>query len=70
MLKIYVRHGMIVSKIHEIVSFKQCEWFEKYIDINTQKRKKAKNEIEKYIYKLLNNSFTVKPWNMYEIVSD
>ena len=26
MLKFYVRHGMIVEKIHEILSFKQSKW--------------------------------------------
>ena len=26
MLKIYVRHVMIVDKIHEIISFKQSKW--------------------------------------------
>ena len=29
MLKFYVRHGMIVGKIHEILSFKQSKWLEK-----------------------------------------
>ena len=31
MLKLYVRHGMVVEKIHEIISFKQSEWLEIYI---------------------------------------
>ena len=38
MLKFYVRHGMIVDKIHEIVSFKQSKWLEKDIRFNTQKK--------------------------------
>ena len=38
MLKVFVRHGMIVDKIHEIISFKQSKWLEKYISFNTQKR--------------------------------
>ena len=37
MLKFYVRHGMIVDKIHEIISFKQSKWLNKYISFNTQK---------------------------------
>ena len=28
MLKFYVRHGMIVEKVHEKISFKQCMWLE------------------------------------------
>ena len=56
MLKFYVRHGMIVEKIHEIISFKQSRWLEKYISFNTQKRNKAKNDLEKDFFKLLNNA--------------
>ena len=53
MLKFYVRHGMIIVKIHEIISFKQSKWFEKYISFNTQKRNKAKNDFERDLFKLL-----------------
>ena len=57
MLKFYVRHGMVVEKIHEITSFKRSKWLEKYINFNTQKRNRAKNDFEKDFYKLLNNAF-------------
>ena len=57
MLKFYVRHGMIVDKVHEIISFKQSNWLEKCINFNTQKRNQAVNDFEKDFYKLLNNSF-------------
>ena len=57
MLKFYVRHGMVVDKIHEIISFKQSKWLEKFINFNTQKRNRAKNDFEKDFYKLLNNAF-------------
>ena len=56
MLKFYVRHGMIVEKIHEIKSFKQSKWLEGYISFNTQKRNKAKNDFEKDFFKLLVNA--------------
>ena len=46
MLKLYVRHGMVVDKIHEIYSFKQKKWLEKYINCNTQKRNKSKNDFK------------------------
>ena len=48
---------MIVVKIHEIISFKQSKWLEKYITFNTQKRNKTNNEFEKDFNKLLNNAF-------------
>ena len=56
MLKFYVRHGMVVEKIHEITSFKQSKWLEIYISFNTQKRNKAKNDFEKDFFKLLVNA--------------
>ena len=56
MLKFYVRHGMVVEKIHEIISFKQSKWLESYISFNTQKRNKAKNDFEKVFFKLLVNA--------------
>ena len=57
MLKLCVRQGMVVEKIHEILSFKKSKWLEKYINFNTQKRNKAQNDFEKDCYKLLNNAF-------------
>ena len=56
MLKFYVRHGMIVEKIHEIISFKQSKWLERYNSFNTQKRNKAKNDFEKDFFKLVVNA--------------
>ena len=57
MLKFYVIHGMVVDKIHEIISFKLSKWLEKYNSFNTQKRNKAKKEFEKDFYKLGKNAF-------------
>ena len=39
-LKFYVRHGMIVDKVHEITSFKQSRWLEKYINLNLRRELK------------------------------
>ena len=60
MLEFYVRHGMVVDKLHENISFKQSKWLEKYLNFNTQKRNRANNDCEKDFYILLNNVFTVK----------
>ena len=57
MLKFHVRHGMIVDKVHDIISFKQSSWLEKYINFNTQKKNQAVNDCEKDFYKLLNKAF-------------
>ena len=52
MLKFYVRHGMIVGKFHEIISFNQSKWLEKYISFNTRKRNKVKKDFEKNFFEL------------------
>ena len=57
MLKFYIRHGMIIDKVHNIISFRQSRWIEKFINFNTQKRNPAVNDFEKVFYKLLNNAF-------------
>ena len=56
MLKFYVRHGVVVEKIHEIISFKQSKWLESYISFNTQNRNIAKNDFENDFFKLLVNA--------------
>ena len=53
---------MIVEKIHEIISFKQSRWLEKYISFSTQKRNKAKNDFDKDFFKLLVNAAFGKFW--------
>ena len=47
MLKFYVIHGMIVEKVHQVISFRQSKWLEKYINFITQKRNETKNDFEK-----------------------
>ena len=57
MLKICIRHGMVVDKVHEVNSFRQSKWLKKYINFNTQKRNKAENEFDKDFYKLGKSAF-------------
>ena len=61
MLKFHVRDGMIVDKIHEITSFKQSKWLEKYTKVLIHKREiRLKMILKKIFYKLLNNAFNGK----------
>ena len=48
---------MVIEKIHQIISFKQSKWLERYINFNTQRRNQAVKDFEKDLHKLLNIAF-------------
>lgn len=56
MLKMALKHGLILEKVHRVLQFNQSKWLEPYISLNTEMRTKAKNEFEKNFYKLLINT--------------
>jgi len=55
-LQYYVKLGMVVDEIYEILSFEQTNWLAPYIKFNTEMRQKATNDFEKNFYKLMNNA--------------
>ena len=55
-LKKALNHGLKLKKIHRIIEFNQKEWLKPYTDMNTELRKATKNDFEKDLFKLMNNS--------------
>ena len=55
-MKQALNHGLKLKEIHRIIEFNQKEWLKLYIDMNTELRKEAKNDFEKDLFRLMNNS--------------
>ena len=55
-LKQALNHGLKFKKIHRIIEFNQEAWLKPYIDMNTELRKLGRNDFEKDLFKLMNNS--------------
>ena len=55
-LKQALNHGLKLKKIHRIIEFNQKAWLKPFIDMNTELRKLARNDFEKDLLKLMNNS--------------
>ena len=55
-LKKALNHGLILKKIHRVIQFNQEAWLKPYVNMNTELRKKTKNDFEKDFFKFMNNA--------------
>lgn len=55
-LKLYLKLGVRLTRVHAGIKFKPRSWMRPYIDLNTNLRAKATNDADKNMYKLLNNA--------------
>ena len=56
-LQLYLSLGMKLTKMHEVLKFKQSDWMKKYIDFNTEKRANAVNSFEKKKKLMINSVY-------------
>ena len=51
-----LNHRLILKKVYRIIKFNQNALLKPYVDMNTKLSQKAKNNFEKYFFKLMNNT--------------
>ena len=56
-LKLYIQLSLVVTKVHQVLTFKQSPWLKTYLDFNTRQCSSAGNSFLKDFFKLMNKCF-------------
>ena len=59
-LKFYIKHALLVKKLHRVCEFQQSKWLGVYIEKNTVMRKQATNDFDKNFSKLMSFGKTME----------
>ena len=51
-----MNHGLVLKKVHRVITFNQNAWLKPYIDMNSDLIKRTANDFEKDFFKLMNNA--------------
>ena len=55
-LKQALNHKLVLKKVRTVIKFNENAWLKPYINIDTDLRKKARNDFEKDFFKVMNNA--------------
>ena len=62
-LKQALNRGLVLRKVHRVIKFNKKTWLKPSFSVNSELRKKARNDFQKYFFKLMNYlKKTVKMW--------
>ena len=59
-LKFYLQQGLVLTKIHRVLSFTQQPWLRPWIDLCMEQRRNARSEFEADLAKLQAKSYIVE----------
>jgi len=60
-LKFYLKHGLRVTKVHRVISFRQRSYLRQYIHKCTEMRRQSRTKAEATVWKLCVNSYVSTP---------
>ena len=60
-----LNHRLVLEKVHRVIKFNQNVWLKPDIDMKTDLRKKAKNDLEIFFFQLMNNAVFERNYGKY-----